>query len=99
MMKKINFLIMSLLLLSATSLKAQVTIGDDADAHPSAVLHLVNKDSNTKGLLLPLVELTDEATKFVLDLDENDPVQEKKDAEGMIVYNTAEVLNGPGIYV
>ena len=98
-MKKIKFLIMSLLLLSATSLKAQVIIGDDADAHPSAVLHLVNKGSSAQGLLLPLVELMNEANEFVLDLDGDDPVQEKKDAEGMIVYNTAEVLNGPGIYV
>ena len=98
-MKKITFLILSLLLWSATSLKAQVTIGDDADAHPSAILHLVNKGSSTKGLLLPLVDLTEDATEFVLDLEPGNEAAEKKEAEGMLVYNTAEVLNGPGIYV
>ena len=99
MMKKVNYLMLSLLILSAVSMNAQVTIGDDTDAHPGAVLHLINKTSEQRGLLLPRVALSTEPTEFVLDLTPGNEAAEKEEAAGMLVFNTAKVLNGQGIYV
>ncbi|MDR0413614.1 MAG: hypothetical protein LBH61_07435, partial [Dysgonamonadaceae bacterium] len=49
------------------------------------------------GLLLPNVELSDDASAFVLGSSvTGEPAPA---ARGMVVYNTASVLNGPGLYV
>jgi hypothetical protein len=53
-MKKMIFLMLTLLLLGAASAKAQVLIGDDGDPDSSAILELRSSNS---GLLLPQVEL------------------------------------------
>ncbi|MDR0412849.1 MAG: hypothetical protein LBH61_03485 [Dysgonamonadaceae bacterium] len=49
------------------------------------------------GLLLPNVALTGDASAFVLQSTAGEP--EKQAAAGMLVYNTAHVLKGPGLYV
>ena len=92
-MKKYVFLILSLMLLSTTSIHAQVTIGKNANPHPSALLDLM---SNSKGLLLPRVALTADPTEFVLNQEE---AGDEALAVGMIVYNTADDMqSGKGIY-
>jgi uncharacterized protein (TIGR02145 family) len=90
-MKKIFFLMLAFLIVSAASMNAQVLIGTGDNPHPSAILEL---QSNNLGLLFPRVTLQsteDEATI-------TDPVA------GLTVYNTATAGNGatavvPGIYV
>jgi uncharacterized protein (TIGR02145 family) len=49
------------------------------------------------GLLLPNVALTGDASAFVLQSTAGEP--EKQAATGMLVYNAAYVLKGPGLYV
>ncbi|GHS98569.1 hypothetical protein FACS189421_07390 [Bacteroidia bacterium] len=82
-MKKMIFLVLTLLTLSAASMNAQVTIGADTDPHAGAVLDL---KSTTQGLKLPAVSLSDVNT-FQLD---GDPTQ----AIGMTVYNTNYNVTG-----
>ena len=92
-MKRNVFLIVMLLIGSAMSVNAQVTIGKNANPHPSALLDLV---SNNKGLLLPRVALAADPTEFVLNQEE---AGDEALAVGMIVYNTADDMqSGKGIY-
>jgi hypothetical protein len=49
------------------------------------------------GLLLPNVELTNDAADFVL--GDGATPDEKTAATGMLVYNTAAVLGGAGLYI
>ena len=76
---------------------AQVTIGSNNDPHKGALLDL---KSETKGLLLPRVSLSD-VNIFGLDADETGP-NAVSEATGMMIYNTnADIVggNGKGIYV
>jgi hypothetical protein len=96
MMRKIFFLRFTLYLLPFTLFllqnvtgKAQVAIGKAESPHPDAILEL---KSNSRGLLLPQVSL-----KGVTDFLVNGG--DKESAKGMLVYNTGERLDGPGLYV
>jgi hypothetical protein len=90
-MKKIFFLMLTLLIMSAASMNAQVRIGGTADPNPSAVLDLNATDAantGTLGLALPRVNFSSLTAK----LDgTNAPLN------GMLVYNTNTGL-GVGIY-
>jgi uncharacterized protein (TIGR02145 family) len=101
-MRRIFFLIPTLLVLSVANMNAQVRIGSDgagliSDPHEGAILDL--RDANHtpgKGLLLPSVELND-VSVFQL-ADEST----KEDATGMMVYNINPCTVcgiGKGIYV
>jgi hypothetical protein len=90
-MKKKFLAMLMLIILSAASMNAQVTIGTDANPHDGAILDL---QSTTQGLLLPKVQL-DDADEFQLAGDEMKAI-------GMMVYNIkAGVKNGygAGVYV
>jgi hypothetical protein len=87
-MKKIFFLMLTFLIVSAASMNAQVTIGSLDDPHPGALLDL---KSTTQGLLLPQVTLST-STNFLT-------TEGKATARGMLVYNTGNTLEGPGLYV
>jgi uncharacterized protein (TIGR02145 family) len=100
MRKKVILWIPALILLmSATSVNAQVIIGGDGikDPHKGAGLDLSPLGAQNLGLLLPSVELTNDAEEFAL-VTEATP-QQKTDARGMLVYNTAAVLDGKGLYI
>ena len=87
-MKKMFLLILSLIVLGAVSVDAQVTIGSASDPHEGAVLDI---QSTTQGLRLPTVAIAD-AKKFQL-ADE----AKKATAVGMLVYNTnADMIDGQG---
>jgi uncharacterized protein (TIGR02145 family) len=96
-MKKIFFLMLTLLMLSTASMNAQVRIGGTTDPHSSAVLDLNATDianSGTLGLALPRVALQSTEDKSTI----ANPVA------GLAVYNTAKAGTGatavvPGIYV
>jgi uncharacterized protein (TIGR02145 family) len=91
MKQKMMFLALTLMMLSAASVNAQVTIGSTDDPHAGAVLDL---QSTTQGLKLPTVSLDDIIT-FGLDGDAGTAI-------GMMVYNTNASIkdgNGKGIYV
>jgi hypothetical protein len=92
-MKKMFFLMLTLLIMGAASMNAQVTIGSDKVPHSGAVLDL---QSDNLGLKLPNVALDDtDLTEFVLPLT---APSTKEDAKGMYVYNTNSTL-GEGVYV
>ncbi|GHT41074.1 hypothetical protein FACS189437_07530 [Bacteroidia bacterium] len=90
-MKKMMFLMLTLLVWGAVSMNAQVRVGGTTDPNPNALLD-VNKDTitvtgnNTGGLALPRVALTSTTiaapvgTRFV---------------KGMLVYNTATAGTTP----
>jgi uncharacterized protein (TIGR02145 family) len=102
MKKKSFYLVLALIMMSAASVKAQVLIGGDAadEPHAGAVLDLSPASGNSLGLLLPNVALSDDASVFVLVPDGTPDFETiKQTAAGMIVYNTAYVLKGAGIYV
>jgi hypothetical protein len=86
-MKKVFFLMLSLMILSAASVNAQVTIGANTDPHPGAVLDL---ESTTQGLKLPVVALTTD-TLFQLAGDSTKAV-------GMVVFNSNSVMNSSSTY-
>jgi hypothetical protein len=97
-MKKILFLMLTLLFWSVAGMNAQVLIGSqlmdpDANPHDGAVLEL-QSDAGDRGLLLPQVALTS-ATDWL-------PVAGSP-AEGITVFNSsttnANGLVGKGIYV
>ena len=95
-MKKDIILTLSLALLSITSTNAQVLIGSEDDPHTAAVLEL---KSNNLGLLLPHVSLKENPEWWALDFGgESDTISVKNSGQGMVVFNTAEVQDGPGIY-
>jgi hypothetical protein len=95
-MKKIFFLMLMLLIMSATSMNAQVTIGADKDPESFSVLELIG--SGTRGLRLPQVNadqrstLTDQLTSLSAD--------KKEEAMGLMIFNTSnnctETWNGTG---
>ncbi|MDR0681913.1 MAG: DUF1566 domain-containing protein [Dysgonamonadaceae bacterium] len=92
MKRKMIYLALMLLIWSAASVNAQVTIGSDQDPHKGAVLDL--SQSTRLGLLLPHVSLTN-VSDWQLSGD-------KANGEGMVIYNTNEDVdggNGKGIYV
>jgi uncharacterized protein (TIGR02145 family) len=89
-----------ILLISAASVKAQVIIGGSGtdEPHAGAGLDLSPLGADKLGLLLPNVDLTNDATEFAL-VAEATPKQ-KTDARGMLVYNTEPCApNGTGLYV
>jgi hypothetical protein len=91
-MKKMMFLMLTLLIWSTASMNAQVTIGSDKNPHSGAVLDL---QSDNLGLKLPNVALDADLTKFVLPLT---APSTKEEAKGMYVYNTNTTI-GEGVYV
>jgi uncharacterized protein YjdB len=90
-MKKIFFLMLTLLIVSAASMNAQVTIGSTEDPHSGAVLDL---QSTTLGMKLPQVSIANFLI-FGLPLKGTSTAA---DAKGMVVYNTNSAL-GEGLYV
>jgi hypothetical protein len=92
MKQKMMFLALMLLVLSAASMNAQVTIGSTDDPHAGAVLDL---QSTTMGFKLPNVALNDDLTRFVLPENETSTPE---NAAGMLVFNT-NVNIGVGVYV
>jgi uncharacterized protein (TIGR02145 family) len=93
-MKQIVFLALTLLLWSAASMNAQVTIGSSDTPHEGAVLDLSKATGNSAGLLLPRVSLSDVST-WQIGGDSDTGIS-------MLVYNTnGSVIggNGSGIYV
>jgi uncharacterized protein (TIGR02145 family) len=90
-MKKVFFLVLTLIVLSTASANAQVTIGANADPHSGAILDL---QSTTQGLKLPVVALSDTLTNFVLP---EVGASTKDNAVGMLVYNTNPTY-GEGVY-
>jgi uncharacterized protein (TIGR02145 family) len=90
MKQKLFFLMLTLFVLGAANVSAQVNIGSNDNPTEGAVLDLSQVADKNLGLLLPKVELAEHATDWVLD---GEPT------EGMIVYNTnADVLDGEGFY-
>jgi hypothetical protein len=91
-MKKIFFLMLMLLMLSAASMNAQVRIGGTTDPNPSAVLDLNATDAANNGnlgLALPRVQLT----------STNEPAPLAAFVNGMTVYNTRTINDvTPGTY-
>jgi uncharacterized protein (TIGR02145 family) len=92
-MRKMIFLMLTLMVLGAASVNAQVTIGSDNLPHAGAVLDL---QSTTQGLKFPAVSLSD-VSSFQL---AGDPSQ----AVGMVVYNTngattGGIETGTGLFV
>ncbi|MDR0413166.1 MAG: hypothetical protein LBH61_05140 [Dysgonamonadaceae bacterium] len=91
-----------LVMTGAASVNAQVLIGENGTGkpHEGAILELSPSENNL-GLLLPNVALGTSPTEFALVLEEGtanfDKV--KEEATGMIVYNTTNALDGPGLYV
>jgi uncharacterized protein YjdB len=91
MKQKLFFLMLTLFMLSAASVQAQVTIGADAPPHSSAVLDL---QSDNLGLKLPVIELGDVSDFQLLGTATN--------ADGIMVYNSSDETtggSGKGIYV
>jgi uncharacterized protein (TIGR02145 family) len=90
MKQKMFFLMLTLFVLGAANVSAQVNIGSNDNPTEGAVLDLSQVAAKNLGLLLPQVELTDDATEWALD---------GIATPGMIVYNTkAGVLDGEGFY-
>jgi hypothetical protein len=89
-MKKVFFLVLTLMVLSAASVNAQVTIGANEDPHSGAVLDL---KSTTQGLKLPTVSIGS-LTTFGLPVTAPSTAA---NAKGMFVYNT-NTTTGEGIY-
>ena len=96
-MKKYIFITLLLSLSSVAHTDAQVTIGSHNNPYTSALLDL---QSNSMGLMLPRVTLKENPEWWALDFDgASDTIAVKAAAGGMIVFNTADVLDGPGLYV
>jgi uncharacterized protein (TIGR02145 family) len=99
MRQHVFFLMLVLVMISAASVNGRVLIGgsETDEPHGGAILDLASGRQNNLGLLLPNVQLTGEASEFVLVPTAEDP--EKQAATGMLVYNTSYFLKGPGLYV
>lgn len=85
------FLVLTLMVLGAASMNAQVTIGKDTVPHAGAVLDL---RATNQGLKLPTVSLNPDLTEFVL--TENG-TSTRENAVGIVVYNT-NLSVGAGLY-
>jgi hypothetical protein len=91
MKKKAIFLMLALIMMSAASVNAQVTIGSMNDPHKGAILDMSQSESGF-GVLFPKVYLFN-TKEFSL------PVDEGIDAKGMMVYNSnASLPCGLGFY-
>jgi hypothetical protein len=90
-MKKMIFLMLTLLILSSASMNAQVNIGSINDPHKGAVLDL--SQGGELGLLLPHVSITN-VRSFQLPTGDNSTIT---NAVGMTVYNTNPAL-GEGLF-
>ncbi|GHT41068.1 hypothetical protein FACS189437_07510 [Bacteroidia bacterium] len=90
MNKFIYSFLLLLCLWSTAEIRAQVVVSETAGStsHSGALLDL---QSTNKGLILPNIALTSASGDFVLDGD-------KTTAKGMLVYNTASTLGGPGVF-
>jgi hypothetical protein len=89
-MKKMCFLMLTLIVLGAASANAQVRIGGTDSPHASAVLDLNPNTGNANGgLALPRVALANDSSKL----------NGVKPQPGTVVYNTASTLAGEGTYV
>jgi uncharacterized protein (TIGR02145 family) len=82
-------------------MNAQVLIGGTAsdNPHAGAILDLASGGQNNLGLLLPNVQLSSDASEFVLASEATVDEDIKQEAAGMIVYNTTGKPAGPGLYV
>jgi hypothetical protein len=90
-MRKNLFLMLTLLLLSAVSMNAQVNIGSVNDPHKGALLDL-SQNSSELGVLFPNVYIFN-TKQFQLNEDE------KVNPTGMVVYNSnASLPDGMGLY-
>ncbi|GHS96514.1 hypothetical protein FACS189421_01700 [Bacteroidia bacterium] len=90
-MKKMIFLMLTLLIWGAASMNAQVNIGSTDAPHKGAILDL-SKSNSESGVLLPRVYLFN-VKQFQL------PADEGMDPTGMLVYNTNSSLSdGVGLY-
>jgi uncharacterized protein (TIGR02145 family) len=101
-MKKKSFCLMLMLVITgAASVNAQVLIGGTAsdEPHAGSILDLASGGQNNLGMLLPNVALTNDASEFVLVPEGTVTGDIKQTATGMLVYNTAGVPSGPGLYV
>jgi hypothetical protein len=91
MKKKAIFLMLTLIMMSVASVKAQVTIGSLNDPHKGAVLDLSQVGGDV-GVLFPRVYISSTAS-FKLAVDD------RVDAKGMVVYNiNSELPDGVGLY-
>ncbi|MDR0412253.1 MAG: hypothetical protein LBH61_00415, partial [Dysgonamonadaceae bacterium] len=102
MRSKLFYLVLALVITSATSVNGQVLIGgtENDNPHAGSILDLASGGQNNLGLLLPNVELNDDASEFVLVPDGTSGFETiKQTATGMIVYNIAAVQDGPGVYL
>jgi hypothetical protein len=92
----VNCLVLTLLMMSAASMNAQVRIGDTTNPTAGAVLDLNNTtaDSYKGGLLLPKVNIANPDTEPVSTAIST---TETTALEGLIVYNIAS--GKEGIYV
>jgi hypothetical protein len=100
-MKKMFFLLLALIVLSAASAKAQVAIGNspgELTPHAGAILDVQSAPYTVggttyqgKGLLLPRVQLTDVNTFGLTGGDEDEAV-------GMIIYQDGDAID-KGIYL
>jgi hypothetical protein len=79
-MKKMIFLMLTLLIWSAVSMNAQVTIGSSELPAASAVLDLNTGGTGKLGLLLPLVDLENETDNYTIPAP----------ATGLVVYATGD---------
>jgi uncharacterized protein (TIGR02145 family) len=94
MKKTTFFLMLTLIMMSAASVNAQVTIGSMEDPHGGAVLDLSKATGNSVGLLLPHISL-DNVYTWQIGGDKDLGV-------GMLVYNTNNGVTGGdgiGIYI
>jgi hypothetical protein len=95
-MKKVIFLALTLLVLSAASMNAQVRIGDSTNPTPGAVLDLNSSTTGYRGgLLLPKISLT--TLSDITDIITSPTTEEKEKLEGLVVYNTTP--GQEGIYI
>jgi uncharacterized protein (TIGR02145 family) len=94
------FLTLALVVIGAASVNAQVIIGSASkDPHAGSILDLASGGQNNLGLLLPNVQLNNDASTFVLVSETTDEEEAKRTATGMLVYNTVGVPDGQGLYV
>jgi uncharacterized protein (TIGR02145 family) len=98
MRKKTIFRTLALFMMSAASLHAQVIIGSLDEPHVAAGLDLSPLGDKKLGLLLPNVELKNNAAD--LSLVDGATDEQKNTACGLIVFNNdAHALDGTGLYV
>jgi uncharacterized protein (TIGR02145 family) len=98
MKKNLFYLVLMLVLTGVASVNAQVLIGGTTtdNPHAGAILDLASGGQTNMGLLLPKVELSDDASEFTLG---SHVTPNPTAAVGMLVYNIADVLDGPGVYL